>query len=209
VILNNARSKIVFGGMDALDAKYFEEEFGKNEVEAKDQTFENKVIAPSLWAKSYRITKKLEPRYPYTKLMELEEYQFIYRILHNARLQPPRQGKNIPVDIEKLNLDRQKINIIQALKNSAHKIQSRLKPEPPVETKPVEGGEIKPAPMQYNPTTGKLEFAKAEEQPVITKENTRIENTGRKPPGTKKPDDIPVITVPQNVAPEEEDFWRS
>lgn len=102
VILSNARSKIVFGGMDAEDARYFEKEFGEKEIETKQATYDNKVVLPVLWAKSYRTTRMKEPRYPFTKLMELEEYQFIYRILENARLQPPRQGKGILVNIDKL-----------------------------------------------------------------------------------------------------------
>lgn len=101
-LLTLCRSKIVFGGMDAHDAKRFEEEFGEDEVEMKQATYENKIFLPSIWAKSYRTTKMKEARYSYTKLMELEGYHFIYRIVKGAQLQPPRKGKGILVNIENL-----------------------------------------------------------------------------------------------------------
>ncbi|GBF34585.1 hypothetical protein DCCM_3704 [Desulfocucumis palustris] len=96
------RNKVVFGGMDATDAKLFSDEFGEKEVEMKQSTYENKIIVPSPWAKSYRTTRTLEKRYTYTELMELEGYQFIYRIVKNARLQPPGEGTGKLVDVEKL-----------------------------------------------------------------------------------------------------------
>lgn len=122
-IMTLIRSKMVFGGMSGKDAKYFEENFGEKEVEIKQATYDNKIFVPSFWAKNYRITKVMQPRYSYTELMELKGYHMVYRIVKDAQLQPPRTGMGILVNFEDLKEANKKELRIKEILQSVKKIQ--------------------------------------------------------------------------------------
>lgn len=96
------RNKIIFGGLEEEDAKKFEKDFGQKEVVMKQANYDNHIVVPSIFAKGYRETKVLEPRYPYTKLMELEAFHFIYRLVIDNTLNPPGEAIAKRVDMDKL-----------------------------------------------------------------------------------------------------------
>lgn len=212
--LNLCRNKVVFGGMDATDARLFSEEFGEKEVEIKQSTYENKVIVPSMWAKSYRTTKSIEARYDYTRLMELTGYQFIYRVVENGSLQPPGEGKGKLVNIEGIKPPGKSDNI----KNIVLKFKSWRKQakKQPLESQPVNHTDSnkpsirdteinEPEPVMNEPKTTeaqpppvKIKFIPSQSKPEKVREKVTPQlSLGEKgdstvPKKELKPEEIPI-----------------
>jgi hypothetical protein len=105
IMLTNCRNKIVFGGLSKSEAQRFEQEFGAVPAITRQNTYDYKTLAPMIFPRSFRTTTRLEPRFPYTKIMELSDFKFIYRIVNDGALTTPRIGFNRLVDPRKLEIE--------------------------------------------------------------------------------------------------------
>lgn len=88
IIFNGCRNKIVIGIEDSEDAKLISELFGQkeeNEVRKSRSRFE-------VFPHSYSETAKLVPRFPYTDVMELEEWHGLVKLTQNGHNQEPIEG---------------------------------------------------------------------------------------------------------------------
>jgi len=121
-VLNLLRNKIVFGGMDAGDAKLFEREFGECDVQQKKLFYDSLLSVRAPFARGYHIGVVWEPRYRYTELMELEEYRFIHRLVKRARLQKPGKARGDLVRIEKIGSNSTMMNLMYYIKRNARKL---------------------------------------------------------------------------------------
>lgn len=97
IILNNCRTKVVFGGLSSSNAKLFEAEFGATEKRVSQYTYDyRKVLAiPPLLPKGYRTSKENKFRYTYTDIMELksrDKYaEAIIKYIKKGEVQPPEK----------------------------------------------------------------------------------------------------------------------
>lgn len=92
-VLNNCRNKILFGGSTGETAKFFEAEFGSDDVVVKSPMFKNKMVAEPVIAEGYRSSEKNKPRFTSTDIQEMEKNHFIYRICIDNQNLPPGMGK--------------------------------------------------------------------------------------------------------------------
>ncbi|CAN7768685.1 type IV secretory system conjugative DNA transfer family protein [Paenibacillus sp. LjRoot153] len=94
--MTSCRNKIAFTGLAALDAKEFQEEFGKRPVIVRQSTFSPNLFAPSIMPNSYRDTDNDEYRYTYTQLMDgLPRFHYVAKLLQDGHPQKPQIGKGI------------------------------------------------------------------------------------------------------------------
>ncbi|KXG76730.1 type IV secretory system conjugative DNA transfer family protein [Thermotalea metallivorans] len=97
VVLTNCKTKIIFGGLPADEAKIFEKEFGADKKNIKQYTYQyNQVVPmPALLPKSYRASEKEENRYTYTEIMELQSWQkeaeALVKYTAYGAIQPPEK----------------------------------------------------------------------------------------------------------------------
>lgn len=87
VIVGQCRNRIVFGGLDASDARRFEAEFGQALARREDRTY--RIGAPE----SRRVSEEWEPRVRATDLMELPAGWVAYRIVRHGSPQRPGIGR--------------------------------------------------------------------------------------------------------------------
>lgn len=203
VLTKIVRNKIVFGGLEEEDARKFEKEFGQKEVIMKQATYDNHILMPSIFAKGYRVTKVLEPRYPYTELMELEAYHFIYRIVKDGRLQPPGEAVSKFVDISKIGqpadeqvapIDLKKVaeSAAKKIKNLKHKISQEV----PYELEELEEDEAKTK-IKFTPLYNHREDKNIKESVIKTGEET--EGTDEKNEENQEPLAFPELKAKHRI----------
>lgn len=132
-IMNSCRNKIAFNGLTAADAKEFAEEFGMNRVMMKQNTYENKVLLPNIFPKSYRETETEEYRFYFTQLMELPKFHFVHKLLKNGAQQPPQLAKGtfVPRDWKQRKewLDADKTPLVGRVKRVARVLKQEITPK--------------------------------------------------------------------------------
>ncbi len=113
IVMSNCRNKVVFGGLDEEDARKFEKEFGDEEVNIVQGTYDNTLLKPQVLPERYRTTRNREPRFLYTHIIELPQYHFIYRLYIDGKLQLPAVGIGDPVDLDELKQEENKGTTVQ------------------------------------------------------------------------------------------------
>ncbi|WP_255298419.1 type IV secretory system conjugative DNA transfer family protein [Brevibacillus dissolubilis] len=94
-ILASCRNKIAFGGLSAADAKEFADEFGKEIVTERMETFEGGIL-PSLFPTSYREVDQEKHRFSPTFLMDgMPAFHFVHKLLKDGHPQPPGMGRGL------------------------------------------------------------------------------------------------------------------
>ncbi|MZP31187.1 TraM recognition domain-containing protein [Heliobacterium undosum] len=91
-VLANTRNKIWFGGLPESDAKWVERECGMVEVIDTKKSFDHHPILPSVFPERVQESAKLEPRFHYTKVMELDSFHIIHKRIQNGRPMAPGEG---------------------------------------------------------------------------------------------------------------------
>jgi hypothetical protein len=93
-VLNSCRNKIVFGGMDSVEAEYFSAEFGEYLTERRQVQYDASMLYGKPWSgRKYRIEPEfLKKRFDYTDLMELPAFHVVYSLVSENRLLPPGVG---------------------------------------------------------------------------------------------------------------------
>lgn len=92
-ILTSCRNKIVFGGLSSEDAKEFAEEFGKEKIIMRQNTYTNRLFS-KLFPAQYRDAEEEEYRFDFTDIMDgLPRFHFIHKLLKDGKPQPPGIGK--------------------------------------------------------------------------------------------------------------------
>jgi len=97
IVMNNCQNKIVFGGVSEEDAITFEREFGKHEVVTIRASYKD-ILKPQLFPNSLQRSTTLQPRFPYTQIIDLDDFRFIYRLAKGGGLGEPGIGRGILVD---------------------------------------------------------------------------------------------------------------
>lgn len=93
-VLNLCRNKIIFGGMDYNEARFFAGEFG----ELKTKTVQKQYAANLLYRQPWKdlryreVDNVFEQRFDYTKLIEMPAFHVVYRIVKDGRALPPGIG---------------------------------------------------------------------------------------------------------------------
>jgi|LSQX01.3.fsa_nt_gb hypothetical protein len=92
-VLNLCRNKIVFGGMDFQEAKFFANEFGENKIVRSSKSYSANVLFKKPW-ETHKVTEHdaFEHRFDYTSLIELPAYHVVYRIVRDGQAMPPGLG---------------------------------------------------------------------------------------------------------------------
>ena len=85
-VLNLCRNKIVFGGMDFQEAKFFANEFGENETVKMQKSYGGTLLYKQPWKniKYQETPNQFEQRFNYTSLIELPAYHVVYRIVKDG-----------------------------------------------------------------------------------------------------------------------------
>lgn len=94
-ILAGCRNKIVFGGIEAEDAKELAEAFGKDKIILRENTYKNNIFVPNFLPETYRDREAEEYRFDPTDLMELPRFHYVYRFLKDGHVQQPGIAKGI------------------------------------------------------------------------------------------------------------------
>jgi hypothetical protein len=99
IVSTNCQNKIIFGGLEEEEAKKFEKEFGY-EYKKYTRAVYGHMLKPQVFPKTHHITRVHEPRFPYTEIMELDNYRFIYRLAKGGGIDVPSIGEGILVEPE-------------------------------------------------------------------------------------------------------------
>lgn len=92
-ILGGCRNIIVFGGIKSEDAREFAEEFGKDKIIMRQNTYKNNPFLPTMFPDSYRDTENEEYRFDATDLMELPRFHYVHRLMKDGHTQQPGVAK--------------------------------------------------------------------------------------------------------------------
>jgi len=135
-IMNSCRNKIAFGGLPANDAKEFAEEFGMRRVMMKQDTYEQKILFPNFFPKSYRETETEEYNYYFSEIMHgLPRFYYIHKLMKGGVQQPPglAKGTFVPRDWKQrkewLKENDKKSPFSDRLKRATHVLIQELKPK--------------------------------------------------------------------------------
>lgn len=91
-VFTNCANKIVFGGISEASARELEREFGEEEVLARSATFDNEVLVPPVLSDGWREDIRRQPRWPYTRIMDLARDHFLCRVKKGGVYMPPVLG---------------------------------------------------------------------------------------------------------------------
>jgi hypothetical protein len=92
-VLNLCRNKVVFGGMDSEEAKYFAREFGETLEKDVQVQHDATLLFGRPWSgRKYRVSEKYKQRFDYTALMELPAFHVVYRLVKDSAPQAPGVG---------------------------------------------------------------------------------------------------------------------
>jgi hypothetical protein len=93
-VLNLCRNKIVFGGMDYNEARFFAGEFGETKTKTMQKQYAANLLYRQPWKDlRYRETDNVfEQRFDYTRLIEMPAFHVVYRIVKDGRALPPGIG---------------------------------------------------------------------------------------------------------------------
>lgn len=91
-VFTNCGNKVAFGGISEASARELEREFGEAEVVARSVTYDNELLTPPILSKSWRDDIKREPRFPYTRIMDLKKDHFLCRVKRDGVYMPPVLG---------------------------------------------------------------------------------------------------------------------
>lgn len=93
-VLNLCRNKITYGGMDATEAQFYSKEFGEELRKKTMKQTKGTILYRKPWdGIRYTEREEMEPRFTYTRLMELPSHHVAYRIVNNNTVLPPGIGE--------------------------------------------------------------------------------------------------------------------
>jgi len=92
-VFNLCRNKIVFGGMDNQEARFFATEFGEIQTKKMQRNYAGTLLYKQPWKDlKYREIEQYEKRFDYTFLIELPAYHVVHRIVKDGKAMPPEVG---------------------------------------------------------------------------------------------------------------------
>ncbi|MHB1418248.1 MAG: type IV secretory system conjugative DNA transfer family protein [Bacillota bacterium] len=216
IVLTNCRHKVLFGGLTGREAKEFEVELGSVKKNVRQNTYEHRMIIPSLLPKSYRMSPQYEPRYTHTQIMELNQYRMIYRITRDGSYLEPGIGIGQLVQLPKDNRihEKQTSQLKESVPPAPQTTPTPTKPEGEQDNEPVSAIVFRPKalppenPEPFNLAEGEKSppepSKKHEEKP--TSPEVKPQRLPKKKPAqpvtTAEPDSQPVVI--SNV---KDNFW--